>query len=728
MRRQVGRIARLPGTRAQTLHQGTNTAASTSKTQERHKEAGQAFKGMLGPQGLTEAITSKAPFLPGKATERGTRATMDRSSTFEQWCHKSPTGLWMSKLGCTTCKMPRDMSESEDALQLQVIKGLNVFEIDGSANDVYQNVSKSFTEVLNAFELEREGIVFVLRVGVLRQAPVPAGGTDFEVNNTAPIRNRTLPVLERYKASSLPGQTLRGGYDLENMDEQQMKSLNLRRVGPRAAAAITPNWLDASLSNIAFHMNIETIDVLLIEGLDALFDERAPEEIEKDVLEVFQWAESVIAQGSAQWYGISSAQLAPPLPRVYPPLPSDCKVPDKYKEDYKPPLTMNLHKLMKLAEQAGGEKHNMRYLSYPFNLTQSQALGTPLPYDDRNTLCSLAKHYGLTTLSHNPVETVDLQDKPQRYHRFPMTADLAQLRQNFFHICEKVVMKEREIKPYVDKMARQPQLHQLFIGSVYAVLQLQLSNAFQFENWINFDVLPPLRKNLSRIREGGSRDIKDWANAFDMLVSDMLRFRLQMFQHKHGAKSIEVDHSIDRLSETLATCPIITQKALNFATHGADVTMAGFHQSRYFHEATELNPLVGKRVPWEELKALCDSKEVSCCDYNPPHPYMLEPFPANEANFSQQQTGLRDLLQPVDAQKPEWPDIPKKVASGDDDGSTLERDREPIPGTAPEPMSADPHMNNMFGHKGRVGSPEIANYGVANWGTDEYFDGNVSSK
>jgi len=399
-------------------------------------------------------------------------------------------------------------------------------------------------------------------------------------------------------------------------------------------------------------------------------------------------------------------------------------VPDKYKEDYKPPVCMNLHRLMKLAEQAGGEKHNLRYLSYPFNLTQSQALGTPLPYDDKNTLCSLAKHFNLTTLSHNPLETVDLQDKCQRYHRFPMTADLAQLRQNFFHICEKVVMKEREIKPYVDKMTRQPPLHQLFIGSVYAVLQLQLCNAFQFENWINFDILPPLRRNLMRIREGGSRDIKDWANAFDMLVNDMLRFRLQMFQHKHGAKTIEIDYAIDRMSETLSKCPIVSQKALNFATHGADVTMAGFHQSRYFHEATELNPLAGKRVPWEELKRLCDSKEVSFCDYNPPHPYMLEPFPANEANFSGQQTGLRDLLQPMDTQRPEWPDIPKKVG---EDG--VERDREPIPGTAPEPTpgSSEP-MNAMFGHKGRVGSAEIANYGVSNWGTEEYFDGKVSPK
>jgi hypothetical protein len=711
MRRLVkGTCPALRGARAQTMGApSANATAGTSETAKRTADVTRVFKGMLGPQGLTDTVTSKAPFIAGKATERATKATMDRSTVFENWCHRSPTGLYMSKLGCTTCKMPKDMSESEDSLQLQIIKGLNVFEIDGSASDVYQSVSKSFNEVFNAFELDREGFVFVLRIGVIRQPPAPADSTDFDVNNTAPIRNRAAPALERFKASSLPGQNLKSGYNIEEMQEEQLQSLNLRRVGPRHAAAVTPTWLDASLSSVAFHMNIETIDVLLLEGLHSLYDGRPLEEVEKDLFEVFEWAESVVAQGSAQWYGISSPTLAPPLPRVYPPLPPDAMLPDKYKKPYTPPETMNVHRIMQLAAKAGGgeTKHHMRYLSYPFNLTQSQALGTPLPYDTKNTLCSVAKHYGLTTLSHNPVEAPDLQDKAQRYHRFPMTTDLKQLRNNFFHVCEKVVMKEREIKPYVDKMTNQPPLHHLFVGSVYAVLQLQLCNAFQFENWVNFDVLPPLRKVLGRIREGGSRDIKDWSNAFDMLITDMLRFRLQMFQHKHGMKAIEIDHAIDRHSPTLKQCAIITQKAVNFATHGADVTLCGFHQTRYFHEATELNPLVGKKVPWEELKALCDTKEVSYCDWNPPHPYMLEPFPANEANFSGQKTQLREMLVPVDAQKPEWPDIPKE----------LEQQQDRPPGEEQPP--------NMFGHEGRKGSAAIANYGVTNWGSDEYLSGKL---
>ena len=306
------------------------------------------------------------------------------------------------------------------------------------------------------------------------------------------------------------------------------------------------------------------------------------------------------------------------------------------------------------------------------------------------------------------METIDLQDKAQRYHRFPMTSDLARLRNNFFHLAEKVIMKEREIKAHYDKMTNAPPPHWLFVGSMYAQAQYQLSNAFQVENWINFDVLPPLRRALSRVRESGNRDIKDWANAFDMLVNDMLRLRLQMFHHKHGVKNLEIDAAIDKHAPSLKKCPIVTQKALTFATHGADVTMCGFHASRYFHEATELNPLFGQRIPIEELRALCATKEVSYCDHNPPHPYMFDTGTVKkEADISGQKSGLEEILQPIDPQRPDWPDIPKQIGE----------DGKPIEPAAPE------KPDSLFSDKGRVGNAKIANYGLQNWATDEYFDG-----
>ena len=41
--------------------------------------------------------------------------------------------------------------------------------------------------------------------------------------------------------------------------------------------------------------------------------------------------------------------------------------------------------------------------------------------------------------------------------------------------------------------------------------------------------------------------------------------------------------------------------------------MCGFHQSRYFHEATQLNSLAGglHQLPQSELDALCASPDVS---------------------------------------------------------------------------------------------------------------------
>lgn len=642
---------------------------------------------MLGPGGVSDHYASKAPPLPGKATAKGTAQTVQRSTVFENWHSVTPQGWHLSKLGCTTCKMPDDMTEAEDSVQLQVIKGLNVFEIDGSASDVYQNISKTFNDVFHAFELEREGCVFVLRCGVVRQQPNIHDQTDFEINNVVQVRNRFGGVAERVRASSLPAMTLKSGYNLIEMNDDQLRAMNMRRLDALSAAAVTPDWLDASMTNIAYHMNIETIDVLLIEGLQTLYDGRPIEEVEKDILAAFKWAEEQVASGCIQYYGVASPTLAPPLPRVYPTPPPDNMLPEKYRKPYAPPPTMNLYRLLALAEQAGGSTNRFKYLSYPCNLTQSQALRTPLDYAPDYTLATLSKKLGMTTLSHNPIEAPDLQDRTQRYHKFPMASDLRQLRHHFFQVMEKVIMKEQEIKPFIDKNPHAPKLEQLFIGSVYVALQLQISNGFHFDRICKYDWLPGLRKSLQKMREGSAKEVKEWANAYDTLVVDMLRFRQQLFQHRHGVVAHEIETAINELSPTLAKCPIFSQKALNFATNGADCAMCGFHQSRYFHEATQLNPLVGVSLPSAEIDALCASKAVSYCDRNPPHPYMMDSF-ASAGEVSKQKSPSLQNCVAVDAQNPKWPDVSEQLEEGE----------------------MKPYSPATPGQ--RVGTADIANYGL----------------
>lgn len=146
------------------------------------------------------------------------------------------------------------------------------------------------------------------------------------------------------------------------------------------------------------------------------------------------------------------------------------------------------------------------------------------------------------------------------------------------------------------------------------------------------------------------------------MVNDFFRLRHRLFQHKHGAKAARINMVIDYVSPTLAKCPMLNQKAMNFATYGCDVVVAGFHVSRYFHEATELNPAKNGqlKIPYEELQALCANPQISYADACPPHPYMLEP-PLAQGRFSKQKhkSSANTIL--IDLRNPKFPDIPEEI-------------------------------------------------------------------
>jgi hypothetical protein len=642
--------------------------------QKRNDSAHHLFKGMMGPKGQTDVLASKASPINGRATARATKATMERSTVFESWYSTAPQDGWaMSKLGCATTKMPININESQDALQLQVIKGLNVFEFDGGMGPKHQNISNTLNEVFGAFELDREGCVFMMRVGKLRQPLNFDEMSRFEVNNVAPIRNRMDPVIERYNASSLPQTNLRQGFNIRGMTDEQLLDLNLRRHGPfwrrSHAAALTPKWIEASLTNCSYHMQIETIDVLLIEALEALYDGRPESDVEKDILELFKYLEQLVADGTIQTYGISSAALAPPLPRAWPPLPADKNMMPIFMKpeypDHLTPVTLNLHKLLAIAKQAhGGDGHHLRHVSYPFNLTQHQAKSTKLPYDARHTLQTLCKELGLSTFGFSPIETLDMSDQVQRYHRFPLpAADLESLRSNMTTILEKCVQKEREIKPYLDKMTNPPEPEAIYVASRWASQQRWLLNYYFFMEYVENDVVPRLRQALTRVREGSVRDVKDWATAFDTAITDLLQVRRQIFEERCAKNIYSIDAAIDRAAPTLRRCPIVSQKALTFATHGADVTLGGFHESRYFHEATHMNPLAGvnESIPAAEIEALFNEPEVSYTNVNPPHPYQLARI-GQTGQFSKQKMAGDQYNITIDPKNPKYPDIDPKLS------------------------------------------------------------------
>ncbi|KPI87220.1 hypothetical protein ABL78_3690 [Leptomonas seymouri] len=624
-----------------------------------------AMRGMLGPQGQADARESRAIPILGRATVQGTEYTLDRSTVFEHWRYRcpEPVGWHLSKLGSATCKMVNNVGEAVESLQLQIIKGCNVFEIDGSASEIHQSIARGMFEALQAFELDRNGFVIVARCGLIKQPPFQEEITKLETSNTAAVRNRIAPLFERYKASSLPATSLKSGFRISELDDTQLARLNLRRIDRTTAAGLSPDWIDAFFTNLAYNTRFECIDVLLLEGLHALFDGRPDEHVDDDILQLFAYLENQVKQGVLQYYGISSPHLASPVPRNYPQMPPDALVPDHLRQPPKAPPTINLYRLMALAERAGGRGHHMRFVQYPFNLTQHQAMSAPLPYDGSHTLATLAKALGLTTLGYSPLETTNLMQLAERYHNFPMEADLKALRMNFFTVCERCVLKEMEVKESIDKGPDTlPPIEHLFAASVYLSAQRQFTNVFFFTTWVNHYMMPRFRRAITRFKEASGAEMKEWAKQYEQLISDMMRMRQRMFEHKHGKKASLINMAIDHVSPTLAQCPMLNQKAMNFATYGCDVLMCGFHISRYFHEATELNPAKDGNlpIPEQEIMALCETEQVSYANTSPPHPYMLEPL-VMDNKISKQRRKSSEYLVQVDPQNPRFPDIPEEL-------------------------------------------------------------------
>ncbi|AIN99214.1 hypothetical protein LPMP_261010 [Leishmania panamensis] len=624
-----------------------------------------AMRGMLGPQGQADARESRAVPILGRASVQGTKYTLDRSTVFENWRFRcpEPVGWHLSMLGSTTCKMVNDVNEAVESLQLQIIKGCNVFEIDGAASEIHQSIARGIYEALQAFELDRNGFVMVARCGLIKQPRFQDEITRVETSNTAAARNRIIPIFERYKASSLPSTSLKSGFRISELDDSQLARLNLRRVDRTTAAGLSPDWLDAFFTNVAYNTRLECIDVLLLEGVHTLFDGRPDEHVDDDILQLFAYLERQVKEGVLQYYGVCSPHLAPPVPRNYPEMPPDALVPDKYRTPPKVPATINLYRLMSLAERAGGADHHFRFVQYPFNLTQHQAMSSPLSYDANHTLATLCKALGLTAIGYSPLEATNLMQLPERYHNFPMEADLKALRMNFFTVCERSVLKEMEIKDTIDKgPSTLPPLEHLFVASVYLAAQRQFTNLFFFTDWANYYMTPRFRRAMTRFKEASNADLKEWAKQYEQLINDLLRMRQRMFQHKHGKQAGLISMAIDYASPTLARCPMLNQKAINFATYGCDVLLCGFHVSRYFHEATELNPAKDGNlpIPEEELLALCKAEAVSYANVSPPHPYMLEPL-IGDGKISKQPSKGSEHLVPIDPQNPKFPDIPEEL-------------------------------------------------------------------
>jgi len=641
-----------------------------SSMAELSRRASQTYQQSFAPQACWKPGVDGV-HMPGRATVAGTEANVARSVAFENWRHvcPAPVGWTLSKLGMSTMKAEINTEESVDATQLAALKGLNYFEIPVHHTAAAKAIGKSLMDVAELFDIPREGIVIALRVGVMYEEKNVEKQTRLEASNIPVLRNRAQPALDRVRAGSMPGHMLRSAMRFSQMNDEQLKALNLRRIKERAVSALTPRWIEAAIMHFGQHLGLECIDLLLLESLETFWEPgRSEADIEEEIVALFRHVEGYVENGMIQYYGIYSDSLVAPVKRAYPALPSDHMVPPEFQEPKTPRHIIDLGMLLRCAEKAckDGKNHHLRFVSVPMNMTEHQAVSVPYKYaPNHETFVTFARSQGITVLSHRPLETRDLQNKWQRYHRFPMVRDLTAERRRFFMLSEQLIKLEMDAKPYLERLQTKTgavPLEKIFLGSLYVQVQRQLDNLYVLLNCLEVQLWPMFQEAMKALRASPVRELKEWSYTYETAAHDFFEARKVLMQHKHGLRALQIEVASERLVPRLHQCPILAQRALNFAASCVDVVCSGMTTSRYIHEALVLNPAKGGEfvLTPEEIKILCESEEVSYAQDNAPHPYMLEPPQGAMGEISGQRPKGWEYLIPIDMQDPKFPDDLKK--------------------------------------------------------------------
>ncbi|RNF08532.1 aldo/keto reductase [Trypanosoma rangeli] len=90
---------------------------------------------------------------------------------------------------------------------------------------------------------------------------------------------------------------LKSDFRISDLSDDQLARLNLRSVSKASAAALSPDWLEAFFTNVAYNTKFECIGVLLLEGFHTLFDGRPEAHVDEDILQLFAYLEKQVGLG-----------------------------------------------------------------------------------------------------------------------------------------------------------------------------------------------------------------------------------------------------------------------------------------------------------------------------------------------------------------------------------------------------------------------------------------------
>jgi aryl-alcohol dehydrogenase-like predicted oxidoreductase len=145
--------------------------------------------------------------------------------------------------------------------------------------------------------------------------------------------------------------------------------------------SLSPTFLADQLARSCTNLGLETIDVFYLHNPETQLRFISPEQFYERIRHAFVFLEDAVRQGRILYYGTATW--------------------DGYRKTAEAADRLSLLKLIEIANDIGGARHNFRFIQLPFNLAMVEAYGQRVEHDGSSsrTVLEVAEEYGITAVA-----------------------------------------------------------------------------------------------------------------------------------------------------------------------------------------------------------------------------------------------------------------------------------------------------------------------------------------
>ena len=494
--------------------------------------------------------------LTGKATSQGTQNLAQKYKAIG-YRKLGTTQLSVSNLGYGTYRVEEENSDHVQSLGQALESGINIIETATSytAGSSERLVGRTIRKLIQSKKLTRDELVVISKAGYLQ-------GKSLQQMKARCSRNVGVPEIVEFS--------------------------------DKFWHCIHPEFLEAEITNSVGRLGVETIDVYLLHNPEyfLLNAKRVgggtrPELLAtfyKRVEQAFSHLEKEVQAGRIQYYGISSNTITD----------SDGLMP-----------TLNLEKLLEIANRVGGSEHHFQVIQCPLNLLEPQAALSKR--ESGKTVLEIAQEANLGVLTNRPLNAI-LGGGLVRLSAPVEKAPPVMAAQNLL----KLSAFEKHLREIlnVEISGRGETIEVAYFfrwTEEFNEMKEKFKNMVEWEDFLYGLINPRLNQSMQFLNQNLQGEYaQTWSQAFpeyrQILENVCQDMRILALQRSHE----EVSRMKDAMKEHVDSKVTLRHTALSAAlnTPGVTTVLTGMRQSQYVEQAIEAGQATFSADPIDVFQSL----------------------------------------------------------------------------------------------------------------------------